>query len=140
MREPGFLHDPIDLRLAGKVGNVQLAAADRFHIGQRRPDEVFDAGFLGRTYRRRCLLELVGALFPKIGDQENAVGSCKCGFEGFRAVEIRFDDFVGEPAMLAWIASQSAYLELALGLQGTHDCASLLPRCADHGDQFLAVG
>ena len=68
------------------------------------------------------------------------MGSFKCGLEGFRAVEIRFDDFVGESAMLAWIASQSAHLELTLGLQGTHDCASLLPRCADHGDQFLAVG
>jgi hypothetical protein len=42
--------------------------------------------------------------------------------------------------MLAWIARQSAHLELALGLQGTHDRASLLPRCADHGDPFLAVG
>src|SRR5437762_10757540 len=28
MREPGFLHDPINLGLAGKVGNVELAAAD----------------------------------------------------------------------------------------------------------------
>jgi len=62
-----------------------------------------------------------------------------CGPEGFRAVDVRFDDAVGEPGMLAWMASQSAYLELALGLQGTHDCASLLPRRADHGDQFLAV-
>jgi hypothetical protein len=35
------------------------------------------------------------------------------------------------------MASQSAHLELALGLQGTYDSASLLPRCADHGDQFL---
>ena len=35
MRKPGFLHDPIDLGLAGKVGNVELAAADRFYIGQR---------------------------------------------------------------------------------------------------------
>ena len=39
--------------------------------------------------------------------------------------------------MLAWIAAQSAHLELAAGLQGTYHCASLLPRCADHGDQFL---
>ena len=40
-------------------------------------------------------------------------------------------------AVLGWIASQSAHLELALGLQGTHYSASLVPRCADHGDQFL---
>ena len=42
--------------------------------------------------------------------------------------------------MLAWIASQSAYRELAAGLQGTYHCASLLPRCADHGDQLSIVG
>jgi len=29
-----------------------------------------------------------------IGDEENAMGSRKCGFEGFRTVKIRFDDFV----------------------------------------------
>jgi pimeloyl-ACP methyl ester carboxylesterase len=49
-------------------------------------------------------------------------------FEGFRAVQICFDDFLGEFAMLAWIASQSAYLELAAGLQGTCHGTSLLPR------------
>ena len=41
--------------------------------------------------------------------------------------------------MLVWIAAQSAHLELAAGLQGTYDSASLLPRCADHGDQFLLL-
>jgi len=35
MRKPGFLHYPIDLGLAGKVQNVELAAADRFDIRQR---------------------------------------------------------------------------------------------------------
>ena len=60
--------------------------------------------------------------------------------EGFRAVQVCFDDFVCEFAMLAWIAAQSANLELALGLQGTHDRASLVPRCADNGDQFIMVG
>src|SRR5207244_8234018 len=73
MREPGFLHDPINLGLAGKVGNVELAAADRFYIRQRGPDKVFDTGILGSAYRRRCLLELVGTCFPKIGDQKDAV-------------------------------------------------------------------
>ena len=65
MRKPGFLHDPINLGLAGKVGNVELAAADRFDIRQRGPDKVFDAGILGSAYRRRCLLELVGACLPE---------------------------------------------------------------------------
>ncbi len=49
------------------------------------------------------------------------MGSCKCGFEGFGTIEIRFDDFVGEPAMLVRMARESAYLELALGLQGAND-------------------
>src|SRR4029077_18764455 len=70
MREPGFLHDPINLPLSGKVGNVELAAADRFYIRQRGPDMVFEAGILGSAYRRRCLLELVATFFPKIGDHK----------------------------------------------------------------------
>src|ERR1700693_5334542 len=35
IRKPGFLHDPIDPGFAGKVVNVELAAADRFRVGQR---------------------------------------------------------------------------------------------------------
>src|SRR5438552_3245445 len=68
MREPGFLHDVINLGLAGKVGNVELAAADRFYIGQRGPDKVLDTCILGSAYRGGCLLGFVGATFPKIGD------------------------------------------------------------------------
>src|SRR5438132_6179732 len=86
MREPGFLHDPINLGLAGKVGNIELAAADRFDIRQRGPDKVLDTGILGRADRRRCLLELVGTCFPKIGDQKDTVCSFKCSFKGFGAV------------------------------------------------------
>ena len=101
---------------------------------------MFDAGILGSAYRRGCLLELVGACLPEIGDQKNAMCPCKCSIEGFRPVQICLDDFLGEFAMLAWIAGQSAHLELAAGLQGTHNSASLLSRCADHGDQFSIVG
>jgi hypothetical protein len=56
------------------------------------------------------------------------MGSCKSGPEGFRAVEIRFDDFVGEPAVIDWMASQSAYLELALGLQARTTAPPVLLR------------
>src|SRR6266404_8665672 len=35
MREPGLLHDRINLGLAGKVRNVEPATADRFYIRQR---------------------------------------------------------------------------------------------------------
>ena len=68
IRKTGFLDDPIDLCLAGKVRDVEPAAADCFDIRQRRPYKVFDAGILGSAYRRGCLLELVGTFFPKIGD------------------------------------------------------------------------
>jgi hypothetical protein len=37
------------------------------------------------------------------------------------------------------MARQGAYLELALGLQGSYDSASLLAGCSDHRDQLLAV-
>ena len=57
----------------------------------------------------------------------------------FPAVQIRFDDLVGELAMLVWIAGQGAHLEFAAGMQGTYNSASLLPRCPDQGDQFLIV-
>src|SRR6266403_5629333 len=86
MREPGFLHDPINPGLAGKVGNVELAAADRFYIRQRGPDKVFDTGILGRAYRRRCLLGLVWTCFPEIGDQKNAMYSFKCSLQRFQVV------------------------------------------------------
>src|SRR6266478_4254979 len=99
-----------------------------------------DAGLLGRLYRGGCLLELVGTRSPGIGDQENAMCRFKCGLESLGVVEVGFEDFVGQSAVLGWMASQRAHLELALGLEGTHDCASLLPRCADHRDQLLAVG
>src|SRR6266446_494799 len=35
IRKPGFLDYPINPCLAGKVGNIELAAADRLHIRQR---------------------------------------------------------------------------------------------------------
>ena len=47
MRKPGCFNDPIDVGLAGRVGNVELAAADRFDIGQRRPDQVLHIGVFG---------------------------------------------------------------------------------------------
>src|SRR3981189_700076 len=86
MREPGFLHDPINLRLPGKVGNIELAAADRFYIRQRGPDKVFDTGILGSAYRSGRLLEFVRTLFPKIGDYEYAMRSCKGSFKRFGTV------------------------------------------------------
>jgi hypothetical protein len=61
----------------------------------------------------------------------------KCSLEGFRAVQICFDDFVGEFAMLAWVARQRAHLELTAGLQGAQHGASLLSRRADDSNQFL---
>ena len=39
--------------------------------------------------------------------------------------------------MLGWIASQGAYLESIAGLKGAYYGASLLPRCADYGDDLL---
>jgi hypothetical protein len=68
IRKPGFFHYSINLGLAGKVGNVKLAAADSLYIRQRGPDKVFDAGIFGGAYRIGCLLDLVGTFFPKIGD------------------------------------------------------------------------
>ena len=45
--------------------------------------------------------------------------------------------FVGKAAMLIRIAGQSAYVELAVGLQGAYHRTSLLPSCADHGNRFF---
>src|ERR1700732_1899932 len=68
IRKPGFFHYPINLGLVGKVGNVELAAADSLYIRQRGPDKVFDTGILGGAYRSGCLLDLVRTFFPKISD------------------------------------------------------------------------
>src|SRR5260370_22599295 len=56
---PGFFHYPINVGLAGAVGNVKLASADRFYVRQRGPDKVFDTSILGGVYRSGCLLEFV---------------------------------------------------------------------------------
>jgi hypothetical protein len=50
------------------------------------------------------------------------------------------DDFVGEFAILAWIASQCAHFELAAGLQGTYYSASLLSCGANYCDELFIVG
>jgi len=50
----------------------------------------------------------------------------QCDPQGLRLVEIRFGDFVGQIAMLVWIAAQGPHPELAVGLEGTYDCAALL--------------
>src|SRR5882724_8960614 len=68
IRKPGFFHYPINLGLAGKVRNVELAAADSLYIRQRGPDKVFDTGILGGAYRSGCLFDLVGTFFPNISD------------------------------------------------------------------------
>src|SRR5580704_18084284 len=47
IRKPGYFHYPINLGLAGKMRNVKLASADRLHIRQRGPDQVFNARILG---------------------------------------------------------------------------------------------
>src|SRR5438445_10007910 len=86
IRKPGFFDYPINLGLVGKVRNVELASADRFHIRQRGPDKVFDTRFLGGAYRGGCLLDFVGTLSPRIGDQENAMRSFKCNSKGFGAI------------------------------------------------------
>ncbi len=65
-RKSRRLDDWINLGLASKVGNVELAAADCFYIRQRGPNEMFDAGILGGVHRRCCLLKLVGAFSLKL--------------------------------------------------------------------------
>src|SRR4029077_1288504 len=68
IRKPGFFHYPINLGLVGKMGNVKVASADRFHIRQSGPDKVLDTGIFGGAYRSGCLLDLVGTFFPPISD------------------------------------------------------------------------
>jgi len=116
IRKAGLPHDLLGLGFVREVRNVELAAADCLDIRQCRPDEVLDAGLLGRAYRRRRLLEFVGAGLPCVGDDEDTARTGESGLERFGVSQIRRDDFVGEVAMLARIASQRAYFELTLGL------------------------
>ena len=95
IRKSCFRHHAIDLRLAGEVGNVESAAADRFDIRQRGPDKVVHAGSFRGAYRCHPLRELVGALFPKVRDQENTVRNCERRLKGVRTVQVSADHFVG---------------------------------------------
>jgi hypothetical protein len=79
-------------------------------------------------------------LFPEIGDQEDAVRPIKCRSEGFRAVQIRCDDFLSEVTMLDGIAGESANFESPSGLQGAYNSAPLLPGCADNSDELSIPG
>ena len=62
MRKPGFLYYPINLGLTGKVerGTCRRRSLLR--------QAALTTGILGSPYRRGCLLKLVSAFFPKIGD------------------------------------------------------------------------
>jgi hypothetical protein len=55
-------------------------------------------------------------------------------------MQVRLNDFGGEFAMPGRIASQGAYLELSAVLKGAYYGASLLPGCADYGDELLICG
>src|SRR4029077_9016023 len=125
-RKPGFFHYPINLGLTGEMGNVKLATANRFHIRQRGPDEVLDAGILGGAYCGGCLLHFVRSVLLEVGYQKYAMRPCKCRLKGFWAIQVRLNAFVGEFAVLGRIASQCAYLELIAGLKGAYYGASLL--------------
>ena len=138
--KPSFSNYPINLGLTSKVGNVQLAFADRFDVREGGPDEVLDAGFLGGAYGSRCLLQFVRSVLLEVSYQKYAIRPIKCGCKGFGAIQVCFDDFVGKLAMLGRIASQGAYLELFTGLKGAYHGASLLPGCADDGDDSLICG
>src|SRR6202030_1359607 len=98
--------------LAGEMGNVKFALADRFHVRQRRPDKVLDAGILGGVHGSGCLLQFLRSALLKIGYQEYAMRPSKCWLQGFGALQVRFNDFVGKLPMLGRIASQGAYLEM----------------------------
>src|SRR6266480_660271 len=83
IRKTGFFHYPVNLGLAGEMGTVKLASADRFHIRQRGPDKVLNARILGGAYRGGCLVDLVGTSFPKISDEKYAMRPLECRFKGF---------------------------------------------------------
>ena len=138
--KPGVSHYPVDFGFPREVGNVQLAFADCFGVRERGPDEVLDAGILGGSYGGGCLLDFARSVLLEVGYEKYAVRPIKCGYKGCGAIQVRFDDFVGKFAMLGRIASQGAYLELIAGLKGAYHSASLLPGCADDGDDFLICG
>jgi hypothetical protein len=137
IRKPGFSHYAVNLGLTSKVGNVKLAFADGFDVWQRGPDQVFDAGIPGGVYGSGGLLQFGRSVLLEVGYQKYAMRPTKCGCQGFGTIQVCFDDFVGELAMLGRMASQGAYLELIAGSNSAYYSASLLPRCADYGDHFL---
>ena len=98
------------------------------------------AEILGSTDRRGGLLALVGPRLPEVGHKKDAVCEPESRGEGFRTAQVGFDDLVAEPTMLARMAVQRAYLELAAVSQATHHSASLLSRCTDDGNHLVVGG
>jgi hypothetical protein len=89
-----ILDDRVNPGLIREVGNIVLAAADRFNVWKGRPNEVPNAGFLRGADCCTALRYFIGAAFlPEIGDGENAVGSLECGFKRLWAVQISLHDF-----------------------------------------------
>ena len=85
-----------DITELGGVGNVKFAFADRFYVRQSGPHEMLDTGILGGAYGSGCLLQFVRSVLLEVGYQKYAICTIKCGCEGFGAIQVSFDDFVGE--------------------------------------------
>ena len=94
VRESSLPHNAVALCFVREMRDMELAATDRLHVRQRRPDEVLNARIFRRVNGRECLLALVRARFPGIGYQKNPVSSGKRGFQSFRTTQIRQHDLV----------------------------------------------
>jgi hypothetical protein len=68
---------------------MELAFADGFNVGQRRPDEMLNAGILGGAYGSGCLLEFARSVFLEAGYEEHTIRPLECGCQGFGAIQVR---------------------------------------------------
>ena len=107
--------------------------------GDRLPGILISAKALLDQNPAPSRARIAQALDDNICRYENSVCSGKCGFQCFRTIEIRQNDFVGQLRMLGRIARQRAHFELTARLQRAHNGAALLTGCADDGDELLGV-
>ncbi len=117
--KPSILHNRVNLRLPSELRNVEFAAADYFYVWKRRPDQVINACRFRGLNCRCCLLDLIGAVLPEVGDQKDAMGTFQGRNKSLRPFQICCDRFVSDAFVLGRVARKRTYFELAAFLQGT---------------------
>src|SRR5258708_9718029 len=137
IRKPGFFHYPINSGLVGKVRNVELAAADRFHIRQRGPDKVFNAASLAaRTAAVACWTSSV-PFSHKLVTRNTPCAPSNAALSVSERFKSAWTTSSPSSLCLAGFLVSARTLNCLSACRARTTAPSLLSCCADHRDQLL---